>query len=125
MSLKDLVEEEKRRIAAGEPEPVRRPSFVARTGQSVRLVAAKWAFILGTAALIAGWLTLKRPFGMTLLWGGVAGYAAGFAALCLSVRCPRCRVAVVWHTFKTRDQGVAVPAAFYQLSCPKCGYDPP
>jgi hypothetical protein len=34
MTLKELVESEKRRIAAGEPEPVpqRRSSFVARTG---------------------------------------------------------------------------------------------
>jgi hypothetical protein len=35
-------------------------------------VVAKWAFILCTAALIAGWLTFERPFSMTLLLGGPA-----------------------------------------------------
>jgi hypothetical protein len=70
-------------------------------------------------------MTLKELVESEQRLGGLAAAIAGFVALCLCVRCPRCRVAVVWHTFNTRGQGVAVPEAFYQLLCPKCGYDPP
>ncbi len=127
MTFEDLARQERERIAAGEPEPtlVRRPSFVDRTGQAVRLRVANAATMLGSAALLGGWVTVRRPYGMTLLLGGLALFVAGFVAVCLAVRCPRCRVAVVWRTFNTRDHGAAMLAAFHQLVCPNCGYDPP
>jgi hypothetical protein len=125
MSFDELARREKHRIAAGEEEPklVRRPSFVARTGQNVRLRVAYGATMLGNAALITGFVTARR-FGMTLLFVGMALAIAGFVTSCLAVRCPRCRVAVVWHTFNTRDHRTSTLEAFYQLACPKCGYDP-
>jgi hypothetical protein len=126
MTFEDLARQEKDGIDAGDPAPVLvlRPSFVARTGQDVRLRTAYAATMLGSAALIGGFVTMRRHFGMTLLLGGMALSIAGFVALCRAVRCPRCRVAVVWHTLNTRDHGAAMLAAFYQLACPKCGYDP-
>jgi predicted RNA-binding Zn-ribbon protein involved in translation (DUF1610 family) len=62
---------------------------------------------------------------MWLILGGTLVSAVGFVSQCLSVRCPQCRVAVVWHTFNTRKHTEAEAASLYQLVCPKCGYDPP
>ena len=125
MSLLELVKEEQRRKAVCEPEPVPRVSFVGRTGQAKRLTTARWVSIAGGLALFAGWATASRPYGMSLILGGTVVGIFGFVWQCLSVRCPQCRVAVVWYTFNTRKHSEADAAALYQLVCPKCGYDPP
>jgi predicted RNA-binding Zn-ribbon protein involved in translation (DUF1610 family) len=129
VNLLDIVKEEQRRRAAGQsplslraPPP---PSFAKRTGQAWRFRLTQSISILGFLTIVAGWWTIKGPHGAALILVGTLLGGVGFVGQCLSVRCPRCAVAVVWHTFNTRRVAEAQVAAQYQLVCPKCGYDPP
>jgi hypothetical protein len=128
MNLHDIAKEEHRRRLAGEPPlPLsQRPSsFAERTGQARRFWVGKVISILGGVALVAGWVTFKSAWGPTLTLAGMATGVVGFIATCSAVRCPRCRVAVVWHTYKTRSAATADQLAAWQTTCPKCGYEPP
>jgi hypothetical protein len=125
MSLLDHLKEEQRRKAQGlaDPPPPR-ASFATRTGQAGRLSAARWVSIVGGLLMFAGWARSTEPYAVSLLlWGTFVG-VVGFVWQCLAVRCPKCRVAVVWHTFNTRKVSEAEAAALHQETCPRCGYDP-
>lgn len=127
MGLLDIVKEERRRKAAGEsPIPILRrpPSFAEQTGQARRLRIAQAIVILGGTTMVAGWWQMKRPAGVWLTLVGTVIGSVGFVAQCLAVRCPKCSVAVVWHTSKTRRASEAESAALYQVACPRCGHDP-
>jgi len=128
ITLLDLAKEEARRRRSGEPPlplpPKCPPSFAERTGQVRRFLVARGVVIVGGATILAGWL-LRGPNGNWLELAGAAVAVIGFVAQSLSVRCPRCGVAVVWHTFTTRKASEAGLAARFQRTCPKCGYDPP
>jgi hypothetical protein len=128
LDLLDLAKEEKRRREAGEPPlpllPPPPPSFARKTGQHRRLHAAQAVLLVGGLSIFAGWGTMDHPHGITLTLVGTVVAATGFIAMCLAVRCPRCRTAVVWHTFNTRAASEAQAAAAFQTTCPKCGYAP-
>ena len=75
--------------------------------------------------MFASWAGLvSEDAGFMLVVGGTIAGLVGFVAQCLSVRCPRCRAAVVWHTFNTRNASEAGLVAAYQATCPRCGYEP-
>jgi predicted RNA-binding Zn-ribbon protein involved in translation (DUF1610 family) len=128
MNLYDIAKEEHRRRLAGEPPlPLlqRPPSFAERTGQARRYWVGQAISILGGIVLVAGWFMFESAWGPTLTLAGMSICLVGFIATCLAVRCPRCRVAVVWHTYKTRSAATADQLAAWQVTCPKCGYEPP
>lgn len=104
--------------------PRRPASFAELTGQARRLRIAQAGIILGGLIIVAGWWQMKGPLGVWLTLLGTALSCLAFAAECLSVRCPKCRAAVVWHTFRTRRVSEADAAATYQTVCPKCAFDP-
>jgi hypothetical protein len=124
VSLLDTIKEEQRRIKAGEPPlspPRRPPSFAEVTGQAGRLRLAQAIVLSGGLVLVAGWW---QRLGVRLTLIGTAIGAVGFVFQCLAVRCPKCRVAVVWHTFCNRKMSEAQMAAMFQVACPNCGFHP-
>jgi endogenous inhibitor of DNA gyrase (YacG/DUF329 family) len=130
MGLYDIAREEKRRKASGEPPlpvPKRPPSFAERTGQASRFRVATWITALGGLLSLSGACRISHTAGSGWMWALLAGTlitAVGFVGQCLSVRCPRCRVAVVWHTYNHRSALVADQMAAWQVACPKCGFEP-
>jgi hypothetical protein len=103
----------------------RRPSFAERTGQARGLLFSRMVSIAGGFGIFAGWALPRWPYQMQLILAGTVVGVAGFVWQCLSVRCPRCRAAVVWHTFKTRKWNEADQASVSLGTCPRCGFDPP
>ena len=128
LDLLDLAKEEKRRQQAGEPPlpppPPRPRSFARKTRQHRRLYLAQAVLIVGGLAIMGGCRAMNETYGATLTLIGTLVGAIGFIAMCMAVRCPRCRAAVVWHTFNTQSAAEAQDAAIFQTSCPKCGYNP-
>ena len=127
-TLPELAKEEAQRRRSGEP-PLPPPpppplSFAERTGQSRRQAITQWVGMLGFLIIVVGWWNMDGPHGVQLTLVGTAVGTVGFAAHCLSVRCPRCSAAVIWHTFLNRKVSEAHVAAQCQVACPKCGYEP-
>lgn len=127
VDLLDIVREEQRRKAAGEP-PLsltrRPPSFAQLTGQAGRLSLARWILLSGGLVMVVGWWQMERRLGVPLTLIGTAIGAVGFVSQCLAVRCPKCRVAVVWHTLSTRKWSEAQAVATFQVACPRCEFRP-
>ena len=128
MDLLDLAKEEQRRRDAGEPplplSPPPPPSFAQKTGQHRKLRLAQAVLIMGGLVMVGGCRMMDEARGAALTLVGTLIGAIGFLAMCVAVRCPRCRTAVVWHTFNTRAASEAQEAAVFQTACPKCGYNP-
>jgi hypothetical protein len=93
----------------------------ARGPQAGRLRLAQAIVLSGGLVLVAGWW---QRLGGRLTLIGTAIVAVGFLFQCLAVRCPKCRVAVVWHTFCNRKMSEAQMAAMFQVACPNCGFHP-
>jgi ribosomal protein S27AE len=133
LKLIDLVQEEAGRKARGEPplqlpkpELPHRLGSTHRTGQAGRLFVGWLLSMLGGGAILLYWLFwVNAHAGIYLALGGTAVGIVGFIWQCVAVRCPRCGIAVVWHTFKTMSPNAANAAIWKQAVCPKCGYDPP
>ena len=127
MDMRDTPKgEQQPRRAPGEPQrkvPSRPPSFAERTGQSRRLVVARSISILGGLGIFVGWSRGADGVWVSLLSTLVG--AIGFIWMCLAVRCPRCRTAVVWYAFRTKSFRSAQREAMDQVACPSCGFEPP
>jgi hypothetical protein len=124
MSLLDSIRDEHGRKAG--PLPMQRPGFVHRIGQSRRLVIGRLISMTGGVAIFLYWLFWTgTSWGVWIGLGGTLVGLTGFVWECVSVRCPRCRAAVVWKTFNTRSPNAAQVAIWNQATCPACGYDPP
>lgn len=101
-----------------------RPSLLQRTGQAWKLSLGNGILVIGGALIVGGEFLLKGPASMTSILIGTLVGIAGFTWECLSVRCPQCRVKVVWYTYTHRSHRDAITWARHQPTCPKCGYDP-
>jgi len=53
---------------------------------------------------------------------GVALAAPAFTALCLLVRCQRCRYRLFWYAVSKRRQSDSIEWFRTAHQCPKCGY---
>lgn len=128
MEQRDVAKEEGRRRDAWESPlaspPARPLSFAERTGQRRRQAVSQGIVVASGALFLVVLLWRALPHRPLIWLASIVLGAIGFVAHCLSVRCPRCRVAVVWHTYNTRSVRDAETAATYQTVCPRCGYDP-
>jgi len=130
MSLHDIARQERRRRTTGEPPltvSTRPPSFAERTGQARRLWVARWLVMFGGVTMTLGAYKARAASADTWLFvllAGVGICVVGIIAQCLSIRCPRCHVAVVWHTYTHAKAGAAEKLASFQVACPNCGYEP-
>jgi DNA-directed RNA polymerase subunit RPC12/RpoP len=100
------------------------PTFLKRTHQ----LSAFWA---GCAATIGGVLLIplalveavpRPPF--VALAGIVLGNA-GFAWLCVAIRCPQCGARIFWRAVtKHETESWFAEGGLTEDSCPHCGYRP-
>ena len=120
-------------MASGAPNrnpPPWNTRFPARTGQEWKLALALAVEALGSVSMVIGLAKMGNPSQagsdpwVLLAMAGTLLGALGFAFYCVSVRCPRCRVYVIWHVLKTRDHAEANAGALQMQVCPNCSYAP-
>ncbi len=86
----------------------------------IGLTGQYWKLALGAAALLVGSIApLAAATGMSWTTGTVLA-VAGYAFVCLTVRCPACRSRWFWQA--ALDAGLYGPL-FRRSECPQCRRD--
>ncbi|GMW06470.1 MAG: hypothetical protein QY320_13100 [Gammaproteobacteria bacterium] len=90
------------------------------TSSVIGLTGQNWKLALGAAALLIGsFAPLATVTGISWTAGTVLA-VAGYAFVCLMVRCPACRSRWFWQA--ALDAGLYGPL-FRRPECPQCRHD--
>ncbi len=100
-------------------------SFIKSTGQFWKLIAVLVPLgALGVILIYQEWFSEK----VTVFTGRLLPITAVALLLflwgCISVRCPRCKLRVIWYAVSKVDHRVWTQWIFAFRQCPKCGYTP-
>jgi len=100
-------------------------SFIKTTGQFWKLVAGLVPFCaVGVILTYQQWFSSK----VTVFTGRMLPFSAVSLLLFLwslvSIRCPRCKLRVIWYAVSKVDHRVWTQWVFAFMQCPKCGYTP-
>src|SRR5207247_1966532 len=83
-------------------------------------------FLLGCLIVLSvepfEWVDPMRPIGP---WAFLTGFALAIPALiglCVFVRCPRCRVRLVWHAVSKDAHPRGLNGLLLATKCPFCGF---
>jgi hypothetical protein len=82
-------------------------------------------FMLGSMmvfAVASGWVDLMRWVGPWVLVTGFAFAIPAFVGLCVFVRCPRCRVRLIWHAVSKDAHPRGIAGILLAPKCPFCGF---
>ncbi len=102
-------------------------NFLWRTGQ-LRFVFGGLAIqLLGLAAVwvsIAKRAVIGSDLSITLFLGGLILAGAGFAFVCLKVKCPHCGSRIIWKAASSDSLEGSFFRLWSRLDCPDCGHHP-
>jgi hypothetical protein len=95
-----------------------------------RAIAVTFALLmLGCLMVLAvepfGWVDIMRPVGSWALLTGFALAIPAFVGLCVFVRCPRCRVRLIWHAVSKNSHPRGINNIMLAPKCPFCGFPEP
>jgi len=95
------------------------------TSPNQRAIGATFAlFMLGCFMVLAveplEWVDIMQPVGPWLLLVGFATAIPTFVSLCVFVRCPHCRVRLVWHAVSKDAHPRGIAGMLLAATCPFC-----
>jgi hypothetical protein len=103
-------------------------TFLRWTGHQRAIALAFALLMLGSMMLLAvasGRVDIRRPVGPWVLLTGFALAIPAFVGLCVFVRCPRCRVRLIWYAISKTAHPHGIKDILLASKCPVCGFPQP
>jgi hypothetical protein len=100
-------------------------NFLKWTGHRGAIGTAFALFMLGcgmVSAVTFDKVDIMRPVGPWVLLTGFALAIPAFVGLCVFVRCPRCRVRVIWHAVSRDAHPRGLNGILLATKCPFCSF---
>src|SRR5262249_46379140 len=100
--------------------------FLKWTGRQRAIGVTFALFMLGCLMVLAveplEWVDVTQPAGPRLLFTRFATAIPTFVSLCVFVRCPHCRVRLVWHAVSKDAHPRGIAGLLQAATCPFCGF---
>ena len=107
----------------------RSSNFLKWTGHHRAISVAFAMFMLGCLMVLAveplEWVDIMRPVGPWVLLTGFALAVPAFVGLCVFIRCPQCRVPLMWHAVSKHAHPLGIKGILLAPKCPFCGFGEP
>lgn len=101
-------------------------TFLRWTGKQRWIVPVFLLGVIGNVLVLAvepfEWIDPAQPASIWVLLAGFAIAIPAYAGLCAFVRCPRCRMRIIWMAVSKAPHPIGLNTLWWAPQCPCCAY---